>query len=355
MKNLGLYANINSRIRVKLSRLLTGEQWQSLYKSSDVASLITRLSATRYAPWTQNCTPETFVESIDERIAHTALEDEKKIASQLRGNSSLFVECWAEESDIEYIKQALRAWQKKQPFNPPPSYLISGRYDIPWDIFNPKNSIEEIMLSLMHTPYGKALSAARELYRKTNIVFYLEAALEKDYFKRLAELAESFSGADKSAVIKLLGLQIDMYNINNLLRCKLYFKLPPEQVEHLIYPNGRFFSAEKFFEAYVTRDTGEFLKKISITPLKSTLSANLTAPLQDMALLINHLLKEILFKEIKKMLRGYPFTIGVPLSYIVLNRWEMNQLRSLTWALRLGKKEDIDQVRQENPLLTAQE
>ncbi len=355
MRNLGLYANINSRVRTKLSRLLSDDQWRTLYKSSDVASLMTRLDATRYASWTKDASPETFVDTLDDKIARSSLEETKKIAKQLHGKPAAFIECWTEESDIEYIKQALRAWQAKQPFDPPAPELTSGRYDIPWDVFQQKNSIEEIMLSLVHTPYGQALSSARELYRKTRVVFYLETAMEKDFFKRLTELADSLSNTDKGAVRKLLGLQIDMYNISNLIRCKLYFKLPPEQMEYLVYPNGRFFTSDKFFEAYVTRDNNEFLHKLSVGPLKTEIPANQNVPLQDMALLLNDILKQALFNEFKKMLRGYPFTIGVPLSYIVLNRWEMLQLRSLAWALHLGRTEEIEQVKQANPLLSVQE
>lgn len=354
MKNLGLYAHINARIRVHLSQLLSSSQWETLYKSTDVASLMTRLDATPYAQWTKNVTTDEFIESLDDRITQAALTVEKKIAKQLHGSPREFIAALTEEYDIEHIKRALRSWQKKEPFASPAPDFTSGRYAIPWEVFNPKNPIEEIILALMHTPYGKALSAARELYRKTGTVFYLEIALEKDFFLRLSQLADSMSGTDKGCVRSLLGLQIDVYNVTNLIRCKLYFKLPPEHIEYLFYPNGRFVSPEKFFDAYVTRDTSEFVRKIAIGPAQSFASENVTVPLHDMALLLSEILKQALYREIKKILRGYPFTLGVPLSYILLYRWEMRQLRSLAWVLHLGRNEQLEQVRSNNPLLPTQ-
>ena len=56
--------------------------------------------------------------------------------------------------------------------------------------------------------------------------------------------------------------------------------------------------------------------------------------------LIENFLHEVLLKEVKRALAGYPFTIGVILGYAVLKRNETKNIISLLYAKNLGWKKD---------------
>jgi vacuolar-type H+-ATPase subunit C/Vma6 len=60
---------------------------------------------------------------------------------------------------------------------------------------------------------------------------------------------------------------------------------------------------------------------------------------------IENFLYEILLREIKKVLAGFPFTIGTIMGYLILKRRETKNLVSLIYAKSLGvKSEDISRL-----------
>jgi len=210
--------------------------------------------------------------------------------------------------------------------------------------------MEEIILTLMNTPYGAPLSSQRVLFRKTGSLFYFEHALEKDLFSRISQETDKLSMKDKKVVRKLLGIQTDIFNINNILRCKLFFKIPADEINDIIYTNGTYFSPATCFEAYVAKDASEFLNKISIPKINDFMKNMKQLKMIDVAPFLNEILSLLLYKEIQNCLRGYPFTLGIPLAYILLNRFETKQLRSLAWAVKLGKNQQIEIFKNTNPL-----
>ena len=350
MKDLSLYSSINAKIRVWISKLLTPEHWKLLYDSKDTQSLMTKLENTRFSEWIRNSTPENFAEYLDTAILKESLAIEKNIAKKLSGVPSELISILTEEYDIEQIKRGLRVWRTKTDFTPPDTSLVSQRHKIEWSVFSPKNSIEEIILTLMNTPYGEPLSSQRLLFRKTGSLFYFEHALEKDLFARISREIDKLSMKDKKAARKMLGIQTDIFNINNILRCKLFFKIPANEINDIIYANGTYFSPAKCFEAYIAKDASEFLNKISVPKMDIFAKKIKQLKMIDVAPFLNEIMSLLLYKEIQNCLRGYPFTLGIPLAYILLNRFETQQLRSLAWAVKLGKNQQIELFKNTNPL-----
>ena len=350
MKDLSLYSSLNAKIRVWMSKLLPPEHWKILYDSRDMQSLMTKLENTRFAKWIKNSTPDNFAEFLDTAILKESLAIEKNIAKQLKGAPAELILLITEGYDIEQIKRGLRSWSSKNVFTAPDESLVSGRHKIDWEVFAPKNSIEEIILTLMNTPYGAPLSSKRALFRKTGSLFYFEHALEKNFFSRISEETNKLSAKDKGITRKLLGIQTDIFNINNILRCKLFFKIPPDEINDIIYTTGKYFSPAKCFEAYVAKDAAEFLHKISVPHIEGLANNIKQLQMMDVAPFLNEILSLLLYKEIQNCLRGYPFTLGIPLAYILLNRFETTQLRSLAWAVKLGKNQQIEIFKNTNPL-----
>lgn len=354
--DLHRYAHINARIRVMLGNLLSPAQWNAFYHASSLTDAFARLAGTRYEPWTKDTSPQQFIDSLDTHIVETCIAEERRIAALLNGVPAEIVRIFTEYYDIEHIKRGLRAWLGNYEFITPTISQISQQNKIPWDIFtNQKNSVEDIILSLMNTPYGKALSHGRDQYKKTKNLFFLEIALEKDFFSRITKKIDDLSGSDKKGVKKLIGIYLDTLNIQNLIRCKHYFKLPANQMSDLIYADGAIFSAERCFDCYVSKDDREFLSRLAVSPFEKLSSFAPTGDIAKAAELLDEILQHILFSQIRAVLGGYPFTLGVVLSYILLNRWELNNLRSLMWTLHLGKTNLLDDVRRHNPLASAKE
>ncbi len=349
---IGLYANINAKVRAMLSQLLDSEKWQSMLSCKDLPSLMAKLEGTRYEKWTKNTTPEEFVRLLDKTIVTESAFTEKRIKNFLSGTPAEIMGILTEEYDIDQIKRGLRCWKKKITFEKPDPDILSGRHIIDWDIFNRyEMPVEELILSLPMNPFGAALGNARMIYKKTQALFFFEVALEKDLFRRIWLEIDKLSGSDKKSVQKLFGLQIDILNIKNMIRSKFYYHISPEMIEHIIYNNGANLSYNKCFDAYANFEQKEFLAKIACTPF-DRLSEILKMPdIKPAMMLIDELLFELFHRQIRSIFSGYPFTMGVPLAYVMLNRWELKQVRSLAWSLYLGAEDEFKPYWGNNPAI----
>ncbi|MCB1194910.1 V-type ATPase subunit [bacterium] len=336
---------------MKLTNLLTPEQWEALYSCRDLESLMSKLRSTRYAEWVTDVSVEHFGEVVDTRVVEYSVTEIKRIAQLLPRIPSDIVWLMTDEYDIEHIKRGLRAWKHKVMFTLPTPHSVSGRYDIDWDIFNTTTStLNDIIAMLAQTPFAGALKTADEVYRKTAAVFYLETALERDYFKRLWDAVSLLKGSDYKSVARLFGLQIDFFNIKNLIRCKLYFDVPADYLPYIFYPHSASFSMQNLEKAYETTKTGDLLNTLGSSPLAGMFKILRDTDLQGSAELMEHVLYANIYREVRLVLRGYPFTLAVPLAYCMLNRWEMAHLQALTWSIALGLPDKTSEIAGANPL-----
>ena len=351
MRNLGRYANINARVRTLLTNLLTPDQWEALYTCQNIESLMAKLRSTRYAQWSNDVAVKHFGELVDTKVVEHSLAETKRIARLLPNPPSEIVALMAEEYDIEQLKRGLRAWKQKTLFTLPSPQSVSGRHTIDWNIFNNTNAtFNDIIADLVHTPFAVPLKAIHDIYRKTTATFYLETALERDYFTRLWEKTTLLKGSDHKSVARLFGLQIDYFNIRNLIRCKLYFDIPLEYLPYVFYPHSASFSAQNLEKAYISTKADEMVSTLGSTSLTTIFKMLKDTDLKGSAELMEQVLYANIYREVRNILRGNPFTLAVPLAYCLLNRWEMSHLQTLTWTLSLGLTDKTQLIAGSNPL-----
>ena len=349
MKELSQYAYINARVRVMLSKLLDSDQWQSLYESPNLSSLITRLDSDPYAGWFKGLSDKEIAQSLEKKVSVELVATEKKVSSYLEGVPADLMGMMSEQYDIEQMKKGLRCWSQRKPFNIPEEDLVTGRNNIDWNIFNDsKQHIDKIISSLNSTPFSKALADGKEMYLKTKSVFFLESALERNHFAGILEKIKSLGSNDRKCVSKLIGMQIDILNIKNLIRSRLYFKLPPALIKHVVYPGGKHIKENICFECYLAKSDHDFIKGLAVKPFDRLNNLISEQELKDASSLLMGVLSNIFYKEIKNTLRGFPFSLGIPMAYILLYRWELKQIQALFWSKYLGVTEDMSTA---NPMV----
>ena len=75
-------------------------------------------------------------------------------------------------------------------------------------------------------------------------------------------------------------------------------------------------------------------------PGLSTLLSSQTTDSTARLLLIRRILEEIMKHEVQRILAGYPFTIGIILSYFILKRDELRKIRIILNAKQLRIQQD---------------
>jgi V/A-type H+-transporting ATPase subunit C len=182
-----------------------------------------------------------------------------------------------------------------------------------------------------------ALAAGREKYKEKNSSFYLEASLDMDYYRRLISCIDSFTNVDKKVARLILGIEVDMENINWLIRLRKYYSLGIGEMLEWFIPGGQWIQKESVRKYYVTDGLAKVVESVSFGPY-----AKIKELAEENVGLVENFLYEILLHQVKIALSGFPFTIGTVMGYLILKRQETRNIISILNAKQYGwRKEEI--------------
>lgn len=336
MSQLTKYAFANAKIRAMLSRLLEPQFLESLLSAPQFSEAVDLLKKTQYAPIAEKVnTGAPDMRLLEERF--TAYDEDifRKVSSFLLPAEKDFVLLLLEKFEIDSLKVALRIWHRKAQADE--EFLPSRRILHPIDYAKiiKAQSIEELIVLLSETPYFRALARGREKFKEKNSLFYLEASLDVDYYERLFAAVAKFSPSDRSIARKVLGIEVDIENINWLIRLRKYYNLALGDMLDWVIPGGEYVTREAVRRSYTTDGFGSVLESVAVGPY---------AQIRDLSdrniYFIENFLHEILLNQVRRALSGFPFSIGTVLGYLTLKVRETRNIISILNAKRLGWKKD---------------
>ena len=335
MFDLTKYSFVNSKIRAMLSYLLNPAFFERLSEARDVNDMIDILKNTPYRAIADEFhRGHIELENLEREFSKEDLRIYKKVCNMFStDDEKKFIALLMERYEIEELKVVLRAWHKKIPINLN-DYILSDKinYDIDFKKILSAETLDEIMLLLNQTPYERPLISARKKFLEHNSTFYLEVALDRDFYERLLAAVNKFSPSDKKVARKLLGIEIDIENINSLIRFRKYYSLSADTVMDLVIAGGEVVSKDKARKIYETEDLSNVFEGIA---------AEINIKLNDEnAHSIESFLYAILLHQVKRILAGFPFTIGTVMGYLILKRRETRNVVSLFYGKSLGVKKE---------------
>jgi len=343
MRQLAIYSFVNAKIRAMLSYLIEPSFFDSLLASRDIYEAAEGLKKTPY---------KEIIGQLDlERLDLKVLEKEclrrdvaifEKVSESLSAKrEKQLVGLFLERYEIEELKVALRIWHKKADADID-DYIIRRQIsrDIDFKKIVGSGTIEEIIILLDDTPYKKPLLAARERFKERSSVFYLEVALDVDYYTRLFALVDTLSSTDRKIARGILGVAVDIENINWLIRLRKYYALGMGQMLDWVLPGGTWITKETVRHLYASDGLPKVVESVALGPY-----AAIREMVEENVGSIEKFLYEFLFREIKRALSGFPFTIGTVLGYLLLKQNETKNVISLLNAKNLGlSKQEIEQL-----------
>ena len=341
MRELAKYSFINAKIRAMLSYLITPALFSRILDSKDSYEVMELLKDSPYYKdiVERNGKEISDLRSLEKEFLKNDLDIFKGISDVISTKKEKqLVFLFIERYEIEQLKVALRIWHTKKPVNIE-DFLLGERisFDIDYEKLVYSSNIEEIILLLDHTPYKKPLLRSRERFKEKNSVFYLEAGLDIDYYERLFSSIDSLSSWDRDIAKRILGIQIDIENINWLIRMRKYYGLAAGEIMEGVIPGGHRIHKDNIISLYTTNGFTKILDSVALGPY-----SKLKDLIEEGAGLIENFLHEILLKEVKRALAGFPFTIGTILGYLILKQAETKNIISLLYAKGYGwKKDDV--------------
>jgi V/A-type H+-transporting ATPase subunit C len=336
MKSLAKYAYLNALIRARLSRCLGEREFRTLAQTADLAEAAPLLKETDYgrlAPLIESGAPPALIEKA---LLEIEIQQYRDILRHAEGAVGRLVFALMEVHDVGKVEGLLRLWSEKE-WDARESLVEEEIcYPMPVDSILKAASIEEIILLLDRTPFKDALAAAYGDYRRSNRLFYLEAALEADYYRRLWQRVDELGKHDRSVAGRLIGLEVDIRNLEILIRMKTYCALPAGELRRVLLPGGLSLSEQALTDAYASGDLRAVGSALRSIPLKSFPPPAGPRQAIEQLRLLQALLGEAVAAAARRVLVGYPFTIGTVVAYFSLRRAEAGELRRLLVGKAMG-------------------
>ena len=346
---LKTYAFINAKLRARLSKILSEEVLHQMIRAGSLPECVQILKNTDFA-----VVAKTYTDTGDVRMAELELFEKEvalylEIERFLSGKELALVQALAARFEIETLVNGLRLWFDQQirgrSIEGAAGYLYRGtiHYPLNVDELILAPDLQELAHALGHTPYGVIVQEEAERVEATESLFPLEVALDQFFYRTLLTAAGALRRRDREIAERMIGVEIDLQNINWLVRLQGFYDLESEEALRCIVPAGLNLTPEAVQEAY-SAGKGETLvtdlvskKYPQLAPL---LSAKERQQGHERLALIERVLDEILQIEVRHALLGYPFTIGVVLAYFVLKRNETHKVITILNAKSYDWPED---------------
>ena len=326
------YAAINARVRVMYSTLLAPQEWSALCESPDLAALTLALKHTAYGPYLErvndkDLTPRRMVYQIRNRltdvyvsIIHMAPEHARDVLLQM-----------LRYYEVDNLKAVLRGivtgatWDRVR-FVLFPSTSMTN---LPAQAMMEAGGVTPAVELLQGTPYYDTLSYALKRYNAEQNLFPLEVALDLSFWRDLWRDVNRLSNQERNPALKTVGSLIDMNNIMWAIRYRVYHRLSEEEVINYTLPFGYHVHDSDIRAIAAGADIAQVVKRIY--PNLQDVEALLDEGGKGLPELELQLKRHVL-QQCRAAFTGDPFTIGLPLAYLMLSDFEIQDLTVLIEA-----------------------
>ncbi len=336
MRGLARYAYINAKLRARLSLFLTDEQFRQLAAAKDLETVYGMLAQTRYGALARELSHTEDMVSVEFRLLSDELATYHMVLGHVRGVPRRVVETMMTRHEVDKLKVLLRLWHTKDPRAEHLAFPGVICQPLPTESIRNARSLDELIDLLAGTPYARPLALAAAAYAAKQNVFYLESALDVDYYDRLWQVIGTLGLGDRERARSLVGIEIDIENIRWMLRLQHYYKMPLGEMLALLIPNGprvdetfvRRAASGADFKGIITTAVGGLVGEFpDVLPVETEV-----ATLEMMESLLWH----YYLGAIKRGLHGYPFTITTVMGYLKLAEVERRNLACLLNGKRYG-------------------
>ena len=327
------YAAISTRVRAMYSDLLTPQDMARLSEAPDFPSLVSALKTTPYGKYLSGLkdnelTPRRVLLAIKNKLADSF----SSVIQQAPEQTRPLVKQLYRYFEVGNLKAVLRSIQTVSSWNPESSnwervsevlFPFGSFTSIPAQAMVESGNVGTAVDLLKGTPYEATMSFAIKRFSTEQNLFPLEVALDLDYWRRLWAEARKLAGKDREMAVKIVGSLLDMNNLMWVIRYKIYHKLSEEELINYTLPFGFRVRDEDVRAIAAGSDIATVVSRIY--PDVTDVSALLENPQSGLPKL-EHQLKLQVVKQCVAAFVGDPFHIGIPLAFLLLSDFEIQDL-----------------------------
>jgi len=342
------YAFINAKLKTRLSLVLGDEVFIRLIKSQNLGEAMLLLKETSFAS----------VEAVYARTGDLKMSELELMRAEMAlyqeihrfGDKDLqeFVNALLMQYEIENFKNVFRLWFdrwiRKRDISYASGYILREPVLYTYDKDAVLAAGEDSLLleSLKGTAFVDVVKNNMDEIRTAQTLFPLEMALDLLFYNNLLRQCQKLTDKDRDIVLRLVGVEIDLENITRIIRFKLFYQFSPLQMQKYIIAGGHRLKPDKLFALYSSSGEAELLPALlgsgygSVSALASQSQTDIYKRME----MVESILEEILKREVKKLLLGDPFSIGIMMSYFIIKKHDIHRLISILNGKNYGLPED---------------
>jgi len=331
MESVRQYGFINAKVRAMRSTFLTEMAYRSMSALKEPRELYSFLSQTRYRDVVDGIEAKT-PEALERALFREEIRQLRIVQKFSKADTRKILDALLERYDGERLKTILRAWHSGEK---EAAYVIRDDivHPFPVDSLLSSKSIEEFAARLEGTPFRGVVQDRISVYEEKKTLFPIEVALDQLVYERLWKASARLSRTDRNILRKLVGIEIDLKNLDWILRFRNYYNLPMAEIGDLLLPNGWRLGTSRIKQILSDGNVTEALLDMSRGSSVAFVGS------EDQGLSLNALerfLYQMLLAEARKVFMAFPLSIGAILGYAYLLRIESRNLRTLVYAKAYG-------------------
>lgn len=326
--NMAFYA-VNTKIIAKKGRILNSRDWEKFLECDSVEQLANYLKnnmeiGKAFEDESLNDNLRVNLETVISRFRKIEIEN---LLHYFSGDYKEFFRTFLLEEEIKDLSLIIRKLSREESLEEIKDRFIHSKLYTTLDfedLLTAKN-VEQLLKKLKGTMYYNSLRNVTKndaLSRE----FHIEMKLYVAFYKMLFETAEKLDKEDQKASKDIIGLQIDLLNIQWIYRALKYYKISPEEMFIYSLEGGKNIDYKRLKNLCYSKSIDEFIKLANMY-----LKYDLFKDLNDAEIDINVVIDSYMFNFLKS--KSY-HNIGAAISFIFLLDIIINDLTSITEGIQ---------------------
>jgi V/A-type H+-transporting ATPase subunit C len=338
------YGFINAKLRTRLNKLFDEATLEKLRQAPSLAEAIQLLKDTPYRQEVSVYESTGDLKEVEAALWRREIATVAELRRYLKGTLLGFLDGLLLRYEVDIVRNSVRLWfdahLKRRSIGGEAGYLYQETLVNPFSIDEVVNAedFDALLEAFKLTPYGQLLEDNRQDIESRAHLFRFETDLDRFFYRQFIESAGRLDATDKRIALRLIAVEVDLRNVDRIARLAFFY--PPEKRSqwHIIIPGGSF--SGQLLDSAVSVRKGEDAVATLLNGHYPGLDSFTSSSSEDSLGMVEGLLRQIRREETMKLLRGYPFTVGIILAYVFLKRKEIGTVVSLLNAHYYGVSPD---------------
>lgn len=339
MSSVTKFVAVNTKIRVLKRKMLTLNDYENLISKNNIEDFVDYLkSNTGYSEALEQInTKGIHRDKLEVYLKKYMINQYEKIIHFFIGEYRKLFKILFKKFEIEDLKLYLRTLARGKDLDSIKDLILyKGSYStIDHDKLIKSKNISELIENLKGTIYYDRLYPYLD-EEEDRLMFYIEMNLDRFYFTKLYEQIEHLKSTDRKTLEDILGINIDLLNIEWLYRGRKFFNLSKEELVNYALKGGRITNYNLIKKLSYANSEQDFIEIVATTPYYFLFEDKNTI---DLYMEIK--LETYMYNRFLDYFNQGNMNIMVAVSYIHLLEYEIRDIISIAESIRydLDKKE----------------